>query len=241
MKNIVIVGGNGLIGSEISKRFADFHNVIVIDKNYKKKISNRIFFFKGDICNEKKISNLFKKIFTTFKKIDAVINLSYPKNKKWGKKFENIQSNDLKENLFNQLGSTIILAKIVTKYFTKQKFGNLILFSSIQGLSAPKFDHYVNTEMVSPIEYSAAKAGIINITRYLAKYFKGKNVRINCISPGGINDSQPISFKKRYKNSCLSKGLLDPKDIFGIIEYLISDSSKYINGQNIVVDDGWSL
>ena len=95
--------------------------------------------------------------------------------------------------------------------------------------------------MVSPIEYSAIKSGIISVTQYLAKYFKKKNLRINCISPGGIEDSQPILFKKRYKDSCLNKGLLKPKDITGTILFLIDESSQYINGQNIIIDDGWSL
>ena len=123
----------------------------------------------------------------------------------------------------------------------KKNNGNLILISSIQGVRPPKFEHYNNLKMVSPIEYSAIKSGIISIIQYLAKYFKKKkNLRFNCISPGGIEDSQPILFKK-YKASCINKGLLDPKDITGTILFLIDDRSKYINGQNIIIDDGWSL
>ena len=139
------------------------------------------------------------------------------------------------------MGSTIIFATEFSKYFEKKKGGNLILISSIQGVRAPKFEHYKNLKMVSPIEYSAIKSGIISVTQYLAKYFKNKNLRINCISPGGIEDSQPILFKKRYKDSCLNKGLLKPKDITGTILFLIDESSQYINGQNIIIDDGWSL
>ena len=95
--------------------------------------------------------------------------------------------------------------------------------------------------MISPIEYSASKAGIINITKYMAKFCEGKNIKINCISPGGILDKQPKKFIKKYKNSCLSKGLLDAKDLNGVLEFLISDKSNYINGQNLIIDDGWSL
>ena len=116
------------------------------------------------------------------------------------------------------------------------------MISSIQGVMAPKFHHYKkNLSMNSPIEYSAAKAGIISLTGYLAKYIKYKDLRINCISPGGIYDNQNKIFVKRYKNDCVSKGLLDPKDLFSAIKFLISDDSKYIRGQNIIIDDGWSL
>ena len=95
--------------------------------------------------------------------------------------------------------------------------------------------------MTSPIEYSAIKAGIIAITKYLSKYYKNKNIRVNCISPGGIKNNQPKEFIEKYKRSCNSKGLLDPEDLLGTISFLISVESKFINGQNIVIDDGWSL
>ena len=127
------------------------------------------------------------------------------------------------------------------KYFLKQKKGNLILISSIQGVQAPKFNHYKNLNMTSPIEYSAIKSGIISITKYLSKYYKNRNIRINCVSPGGIKDNQPKLFTKRYRQSCNSKGLLDGEDISKLILFLLSDKSKYITGQNLIIDDGWSL
>ena len=173
--------------------------------------------------------------------VSAIINLSYLKNKSWGKNFLKLKSKDLKENLFLQLGTTIMISQKSVNYFIKQGFGNLILFSSVQGISAPKFSHYKNTKMSSPIEYSAMKAGVINMTRYLAKFCKGKRIRVNCISPGGILDGQSKNFIKNYKSSCLSKGLLDSRDLNGLVEFLISNKSEFINGQNIIIDDGWSL
>ena len=95
--------------------------------------------------------------------------------------------------------------------------------------------------MVSPIEYSAIKAGIISITKYLAKYYKGNNIRVNCISPGGIKDKQEETFLNKYRKSCNIKGMLDSQDVSGLALFLISDNSLFINGQNILVDDGWSL
>ncbi len=95
--------------------------------------------------------------------------------------------------------------------------------------------------MTSPIEYSGMKAGIISITKWLAKYYSNKNIRVNCISPGGIEDAQQDEFKNRYRNSCTNKGLLDSKDVSSLAIFLLSDYSYAINGQNIIVDDGWSL
>ena len=79
------------------------------------------------------------------------------------------------------------------------------------------------------------------MTRYLSKYYKNKGLRINCISPGGLDSGQPKNFTKKYRSSCNSKGLLKGKDISDLILFLLSKDSKYITGQNIIIDDGWSL
>lgn len=75
----------------------------------------------------------------------------------------------------------------------------------------------------------------------MAKYFKGMNIKVNALSPGGILDSQPEAFLTKYKEQCLNKGMLDKSDMKGTLIYLLSDMSRYVNGQNIVVDDGFSL
>ena len=113
----------------------------------------------------------------------------------------------------------------------------MVHVSSIQGLSAPKFEHYEGTKMVSPIEYSAIKSGIIAITRYLAKYCKNQNIRVNCISPGGILDNQPEVFLEKYNSTCSSKGMMEAQDLNGTVIYLLSNMSQYVNGHNIIIDE----
>jgi len=240
-QNILILGGSGRIGTQIVKSLtSNGYNVYVMDKKRNKFLTKN----KMIVCDISKIE-LFNRKFDLLakkiKNIDVIINLSYLKNKNWGEKFLKLKSNNIKENLYLQLGTVILTSQKIIEFYLKQKYGNLILFSSIQGISAPKFSHYRNTNMNSPIEYSAAKAGIINITKYMAKFCKGKKIRVNCISPGGILDKQPKTFIKKYKDSCLSKGLLESKDLDGIVEFLISEKSNFINGQNFIIDDGWSL
>ena len=113
--------------------------------------------------------------------------------------------------------------------------------SSIQGIAAPKFEHYQGTEMHSPIEYSAIKAGVISITQWLAKYFANQNIRVNCISPGGILGGQPELFLDAYRASCTNIGMLEAGQVSGLAAFLLSDASEAVNGQNFVVDDGRSL
>lgn len=247
---VLITGGCGRIGSALAEQLLlKGYRVLIgdINKNNliklnKKLNSSNLEIFVGDLTLKKNIDKFISFGLKKFKKIDTLIHCSYPKSKKWGVSFEKIKESSLKEDLYNQLGATIILCQTIIKYFLRKKGGSLILFSSIQGIQSPKFDHYHNLNMNSPIEYSAIKSGIISVSKYLAKYYKNKNIRINTISPGGIKDaSQPKLFVKRYKESCNSKGLLDGSDLSGLVLFLLSHQSKYITGQNLVIDDGWSL
>ena len=248
-KIVLITGGNGLIGSELTKKIIDCKaKVVVIDKskkitnNFKKYSKNENFMsIVADIGKINEIDLCIKKTVDKFGRLDAVIHAAYPKSSSWGTKFENLKKKHLNEDLNNQLGGAILLSQRVLSFFKSQGHGNLIHLSSILGTGAPKFEHYSGTSIVSPIEYSAIKAGIIAITKYLSKYYKNSNIKVNSISPGGILDNQPANFLKKYKKSCNDKGMLDVSDLIGTIIFLISDHSRYINGQNIIVDDGWSL
>ncbi len=95
--------------------------------------------------------------------------------------------------------------------------------------------------MTKEIEYIISKSGIIQMTKYLAKYLKGKNIRVNCISPGGIFNEEPTVFAERYNAHCLNKGMPESGDVAGMLLFLLSEHSRYINGQNLIVDDGFSL
>ena len=92
-----------------------------------------------------------------------------------------------------------------------------------------------------PIEYSMIKAAIIQMTKYLARRYPNQNLRFNCLSPGGILDNQNPQFLEKYKSYCSSKGMLNPEDLFGAVDFLLSDASRYFQGQNLTIDDGFSL
>ena len=248
-KVVLLTGAAGKLGKSLSKSILDNNGKIVMaDINADKLFnlaktfpSNRVLAHCCDASKKDDLLFLTELASQKFGKIDAAIHSSYPKSKSWGTSFENLEFQNLRDDLASHLGGALIFSQIMIKYFLKQKYGNLIHISSIQGVSTPKFEHYEGTKMISPIEYSAIKAGLISITKYLAKYYKGNNIRVNCISPGGIKDNQAEIFMKKYKESCNNKGMLDPQDISGLALFLISDDSLFINGQNLIVDDGWSL
>lgn len=240
----LIIGCAGLLGKSLTKDLLeDDRNVIGVDM---KKINfhnqNNFLFINKKLSNEKDVLNLFKFFKKKNIKIDKFVNLMYPKSNQKNKKFGNLKLKFINQDLHLQLGLQIFIAQEIINHILNHKIqGKIVFCSSIQGISAPKFSHYENLDMHSPIEYSAIKSGIISITKYLAKFYKGKNLNINCISPGGIFDKQKKIFIKRYRKDTLNKGLLDPNDIVNTIKFLLSDESKFINGQNIIIDDGWSL
>ena len=249
-KLVLITGGAGRIGSSFTKEvLKSGGKVIISDKDSSKGkaleeelSSPKAVFLKSDTTDVRSIDALISKAEKTFDQpIDCSVHCAYPTSSGWGSSFEQLNPESLKEDLFFQLGGAIIFSQRIIDHFLKNGGGNLVHISSIQGVTTPKFDQYKGTQMNSPIEYSAIKSGVIAITRYLAKYYKNKNIRVNCISPGGILDGQPESFLYNYAKNCNSKGMLDSKDLSGALTFLLSESSQFINGQNIIVDDGWSL
>jgi NAD(P)-dependent dehydrogenase (short-subunit alcohol dehydrogenase family) len=194
-----------------------------------------------NITDISSIGQLIAFLDKKYGKIDALVNNAYPRNKNYGRKFEDVTYSDFCENINLNLGGYFLMSQQFLKYFSKQGFGNIINISSIYGIIAPRFEIYEGTKMTMPVEYAAIKSALVHLTKYMAKYYKGKNIRINAISLGGLLDNQPEPFLQKYASFCLNKGMLNTTDINGTLLFLLSDLSASLNGQNIVVDDGFTL
>lgn len=252
-KVVVVTGGAGLIGQEFIKAIIEQNGIAIIaDINRKNgeatKIqlskelnTKRIDFVELNITSKKSLKKCIEFLDKKYNKIDALVNNAYPRNKNYGKHFFDVSYEDFIENLGLNLGGYFTTSQQFAQYFKIQGYGNIINISSIYGVIAPKFYIYNNTTMTMPVEYAAIKSGLIHLTKYMAKYFKDLNIKVNTLSPGGIFDNQPKEFLAKYKKECLNKGMLEKSDLKGTLIYLLSDMSKYVNGQNIVVDDGFTL
>jgi NAD(P)-dependent dehydrogenase (short-subunit alcohol dehydrogenase family) len=208
-KVIVITGGAGLIGQEFAKAIIDQGGMVIIadideermqyvSKELSQELkSDSVDFFKLDIASKNSISECIEYVNGKYKRIDALINNAYPRNKNYGRHFFDVEYDDFVENLGMNLGGCIIPSQLFSLYFQKQGYGNIVNISSIYGIIAPKFEIYDNTAMTTPVEYAAIKSGMLHLTKYMAKYFKGMNVRVNAISPGGILDGQPDEFIRK--------------------------------------------
>ena len=232
-KIVVITGGAGLLGKEFCQTIAN-NGAIAIMAEYDITIAEKACNLLGnrniipaqiDITNKSSIEALINSLSTQYGRIDALINSAYPRNKNYGNDFFEVTYNDFCENVGMNLGGYFLTSQQFAKYFEKQGYGNIINLASIYGVVAPRFEIYNNTKMTNPVEYAAIKSGLIHLTKYMAKYFKGKNIKVNTITLGGIEDHQPESFLRAYKEFCLNKGMLNAKDISGTVLYLLSDLS----------------
>ena len=248
-KIVVITGGAGLLGKEFCQAIAA-NGAIAVMAEYDLSVAEKVCSALGnshivpaqvDITNKDSVSALIATISEKYGRIDALVNSAYPRNKNYGKHFFDVTYDDFCENVGLNLGGYFLTSQQFAKFFYEQGYGNIINLASIYGVVAPRFQIYNDTPMTTPVEYAAIKSGLIHLTKYMAKYFKGKRIRVNTISLGGIEDRQPEPFLKAYKDFCLNKGMLDAKDVCGTVLFLLSDLSEYVNGQNIVVDDGFTL
>jgi len=248
-KTCVVTGCCGLIGKSIVDDLIshDYHilgldiNQAALHKLSNSYSTNDFTPLQVDLTNDSSFSCLDEFLSSFDYPVKSAVHAAYPRSAGWGKCLSELRSSDLSEDLSSQLGSAILFSRYILQYFEKHSGGSLIHISSIQGISAPKFEHYEGLSMCSPVEYSAIKAGIISITKWFAKYFSSSNIRVNCVSPGGVLDNQDPLFLKRYRASCTNKGMLHPSDVSAMARYLLSEEAFAINGQNFVVDDGWSL
>lgn len=252
-KVIVVTGGAGLLGSKFCEQIAingatpiiaDIDEIkskqVVEDIKSRLNIKN-IDFINMNINSKKSIMEALQIIEDKHNRIDALVNNAYPRNKNYGADFFKVKYDDFVKNVGDNLGGYFLASQLFSNFFKDNGGGNILNISSIYGVIAPDFRIYKNTDMTMPVEYAAIKSSLIHLTKYMANYLTGCNIRVNCISPGGIINNQPESFLRAYNKKTLNKGILDPEDICGTLVFLLSDESKFINGQNIIVDDGFTI
>ena len=246
-KICLITGGSGFLGIEFCNFFSsiDFQVVCVdIKKPNFKKLKKNISFYQCDISNEQeeiKLYNKFKKkniqVLINNAAIDAVpkikkkTNMKYPSIDVWWK----------------EINVGLIGSFLMIKYFGEQMFknkkGSVINIGSDLSIIAPNQkiykSSYVNYK--KPPTYSVIKHGLLGLTKYYASLYAEKNVRVNMVSPGPVKNKQNNLLLKEIKKITPMNRLNDPKDLFGILEFLSGNYSQFITGQNIVIDGGKTL
>ena len=237
-KIIIVTGGSGLLGREIVKNLESKGAIAInTDINVDTDLNNNTL--NVDITSENSILNAIKLVVEFYGKIDGLVNNAYPRTKDWGTKFEEISYESWQKNVDMQMNTTFLFIQKVMPELLKNK-GSVVNITSIYGVVGNDLTIYENTSITTAAPYSAIKGGIINFTRYLASYYGRQGVRVNCVSPGGILDKQHNIFIANYERKVPMGRMGNPDDIAPAVSFLLSDDAKYITGQNLIVDGGWT-
>lgn len=247
---VLIIGAGGLLGTKVTKHALEQGaKVIAVDlsvNHLQARLSKEGIDVTGSnlVCSSLDITveDDVIKFFESDIEITGAVNCTYPRNKAYGAHFFDVKVSDFNENLSLHLGSAFLFTQQCAQYFKlNEKPFSLVNISSIYGVIAPRFEIYDNTPMTMPVEYAAIKSALLHLSKYAIKYVNNSLFRINSVSPGGIFDNQPESFLNAYKALTNGEGMLDVDDVIGTIIFLLSPTSKFVTGQNIIVDDGFTL
>lgn len=256
-KVIVLTGSAGRVGSRFSEVLsAAGANVVLVDidmerntkleKSLKQKYHVEPFAVNCDISVPNQVKELVKRILQKYKKIDGLINNAHFVPREHPQKNAPFESYPFelwdKSITINHRG-LFLCTKEIGKVMSKQKNGVIVNISSIYGIIGPDQRIYDKSGLNSPAFYSFTKGGMVNLTRYLASYWHGKNIRVNTLTLGGIFDEKLHTnkkFVKNYAEKTIIGRMSNKEDYDGAILFLISDASKYMTGANLVIDGGWS-
>lgn len=250
---IVVTGGAGRLGRTFCRGIAEHGGTAVVADtatDAAEKLAAELREEHGhesavaqsfDIGRADEIDRAIDELHQRFGRVDAVVNNAYPRNSRYGAKVEDVTYTDFCENLSLHAGGYFITAQRFAAYFGPQGRGNIIFLASIYGIVAPRFEIYAGTPMTMPVEYAVIKAGLLHLTRYLAQYYKPHGIRVNALSPGGVFADQSVEFVRKYSEHSAGGKMLAAADLTGALLYLLSPASARVTGQNLIVDDGWTL
>lgn len=250
-KKILITGAGGLLGREFSISILKSGGTcFALDLNKKKlkelikiipnKLKKKITPVNIDITDREKLFKFYKELSKKKIFIDTIINnaANNPGITKIKKNVISEWENDIKLNLT----AVKNLIEIFSVSMKKMKNGNIINIGSDLSLIAPDQRLYSHLEnFQKPVSYSVSKHGILGITKYYASLLAKFNIRVNCICPGGVKLSQDQRFLNKI-NKLIPLGRMAQKNEFnGAIVFLCSDESRYMTGQNLIIDGGRTI
>jgi NAD(P)-dependent dehydrogenase (short-subunit alcohol dehydrogenase family) len=257
-KVIAIIGATGILGSRYVEFLAKKGATVIagdIELEKCKALSSKLNKdgFKTlplfvDNTDERSIENFFTDIKSIYKKLDVLINNAQVKPDGFYTPFENYTKDTLLKVLDGNLIGVTIACQAACKMFLEQGYGVIINVASIYGIVGADQRLYDGVENIyfpeekfsSPVSYAISKAGVVQLTKYLASYYREKNIRVNCLTPGGVFDNHDDNFNSQYSYRTLLGRMADKDEYNGAILFLSSDASSYMTGFNMVIDGGWS-
>lgn len=257
-KSAVVTGAAGLIGKEHCRALSEAGaNVIAADMDLDKttalagSLPTESIGVELDVTSPESIKKLRDAVIKKFGHIDILVNnaaindmFESPKAALEQSRFENYPLELWQKSVDVNLTGVFLCSQILGYEMAQNKKGSIINIASTYGITAPDQSLYINKEgeqsFYKPPAYSATKGAIIMFTRYLASYWGREGVRVNTLTPGGVENGQDEFFIQKYSAKTPLGRMAAPTDYKGAVIFLASDASAYMTGANLVVDGGWT-
>lgn len=250
-KVILLTGGYGYLGKAAAESLV-FHGgtVYVLGRTEEKfnrafadhsKVGTKLHFQHCDVSETSSIKEAYEAVLSQEDGIDVLINNAFYVD---GQDPLTMTDKQWHTGIDGTLSSVFRCIREVIPYIEQSDSPRIINVSSMYGIVAPDFDVYKDfPESLNPPHYGAAKAGVVQLSRYYASYLGEKGITVNTVTPGPY-PSEAVQEKEKFIDLLAQKTLLkrigDPEDLAGAFVFLASNASGYITGQNIIVDGGWT-
>lgn len=257
-KVAVVTGGTGILGRGYCRAMAQSGALVVVadrDQSACDSLAREIEDITGarviglavDLSSEQSIVDWAKKLLDRCGSVDVLMNNAAAKADGFFAPLEKYRLQTWNEVMAVNVNAVFLAVRELGPGMADRGRGSIINVSSIYGVVGPDQRIYegswyedlggaINTPMI----YAATKGAVVSMTRYLATYWGGKGLRVNCVTPGGVASGQNEEFDRRYSERVPMGRMAQANEMIGAVLYLASDASSYVNGQNIIVDGGWT-
>ena len=252
-KAVVVTGGGGHLGSALTLGLAGLGAVVVACGRSESRlraleeqvgssgIQGGVVTLVADIRQPKDIVRVIDAACAETGELSGWVNNAVSvKPSLW----PGLSAEDVGETISGGLTSVILATDLVAQHMSQAGFGSIVNIASMYGMVAPQPDAYVDyPEFRSPPAYGAAKAGLLQFTRYMAVHLATRGVRVNAVSPGPFPRPE-VQREAAFIDALIKRTPMGrvgrPEEVVGPVAFLLGDSSSYITGHNLVVDGGWT-
>jgi len=256
----VVTGGAGILGKRFCAALADFGAkvaVVDLDEEQSKLYAEELKQAYGvecigigcDVSQPESVQGMVERVEQMLGPISILHNNAATKGSNLEKFLAPIEEYSLEtwqEIMAVNLDGLFLVAKEIGTRMAERGYGSIIQTASIYGATMGpdsriyEGSHYMGMPINTPPVYPTSKAGVVGLGLYLATHWARQGVRVNTLTPGGVESGQNEEFKRRYSGRVPMQRMADGDEMVGALLFLASDASSYITGQNIMVDGGLS-
>jgi NAD(P)-dependent dehydrogenase (short-subunit alcohol dehydrogenase family) len=257
----LVTGGAGMLGSEFCRTLAEAEaKVVIADINAASAVDNanrlndKGYSAMGvgvDVTRPESVEAMIAATLQTYGRLDVLVNCAAldPKfdrqhlSEQDANAFESYPLEAWNQALAVDLTGLFLCSQAAVKPMLAQNYGVMVNICSTYGLVGPDQRIYQRpgkSPSYKPVSYSVTKSGVLGLTRYLATYYAGRNIRVNALTPGGVYNDHDDIFVQSYSAHTVMGRMAERDEMNGALLFLASDASSYMTGANLVVDGGWT-